>query len=155
MGRILTVKLKVGNFLAVLFFFYYILLIMLLQLSRCFPLCTSPHSPLHDLRLSPHHWSCPQVMCISSLAPPFPILYVTSHDCSVITYLYFLIPSPLHPFSPTLLPSGNNQNVLRIHDSVSVILVCLVCFLYLIVDMYVFAILFFIVLIFFFLNKSL
>ena len=53
-------------------------------------------------------------------------------------YLYFLIPSPLHPFPHTTLPSGNHQNVLHIHDSVSVLLVYLVCFLDSIVDKYVF-----------------
>ena len=49
-------------------------------------------------------------------------------------YLYFLIRSILHPFPHASLPSGNYQNVLRIHDSVSVLLVCLICFLDSIVD---------------------
>ena len=84
-------------------------------------------------------------------------LYCTvhPHGYSVNTYLYFLIPSPLHPFPHTPFPSGNHQNALHIRNSVSV-LVCLVCFLDLIVDRYVFfAILLFIVLMFFFLSKSL
>ena len=78
------------------------------------------------------------------------------HPYSVTTYLYFLIPLPPHPFPHTTLPSGNHQNALHIHDSVSV-LVCLVCFLDSIVDRYVFvATLLFKVLIFlFFLIKSL
>ena len=77
------------------------------------------------------------------------------HGDSVTTYLYFLIPSPLHPPIHIPLPSGNCQNTLHMHESVSV-LVCLVCFLDSI-DRYVFiAILLFIVLIFlFFLNRSL
>ena len=37
-------------------------------------------------------------------------------------------PSPLHSFPHNLLPSGNHQNTLHIHDYVSVLLVCLVCF---------------------------
>ena len=77
------------------------------------------------------------------------------HGYSVTTYLYFLIPSPLHLFPHTPLPSGSHQNTLCIHDSVSV-LVCLVCFLDSVVDRYVFIdILLFIVLTLFFLNKSL
>ena len=35
-------------------------------------------------------------------------LYLHPHDYSVTTYLYFLIPSPLHPFSPFPLSSGNH-----------------------------------------------
>ena len=81
-------------------------------------------------------------------------LYCTlqPHDYSVTTYLY-IIPSSLHPFSHIPLPSDNHQNALCIQDSVSVILVSLVCFLVTIGDRYVFiAILLFIVFIFFFLN---
>ena len=80
-------------------------------------------------------------------------LYCTlhPHGYSVTIYLYFLIPSTLHPFAHIALLSGNHQNVLRICDSVLVLLVCLV--LDLIVDRYVFiATLLFIVLIFFFLT---
>ena len=111
-----------------------------------------PPSTLHSLRPSPHHCSCPWVMHVSSLATSFPILYFIS-PLLFSTYLYFLIPSLLHPF-PTPLPSDNHQNDLCVHDSVSV-LVCLFCFLDSVVDRYVFiAILLFIVLIFSFLNKS-
>ena len=68
------------------------------------------------------------------------------HGYFVTTYLCFLISSPLHLFSHTCLPSGNHQNTL----CVSVLLVCLVCFLDSIVGRFVFfAILLFIVLIFF------
>ena len=52
------------------------------------------------------------------------------------TNLYFLIPSPLHPFHSTPLPSGNNQNILCIRDSI-IFLVFLVYFLDSIVDRYV------------------
>ena len=76
---------------------------------------------------------------------------VYPHGYSVSTYLYFLIPSPHHPFPHTPSQSVNHQNTLSIHDSVSVFLVCLVCVLDSIVDRFVFlAILLFIVLIFFF-----
>ena len=71
------------------------------------PLPPPPSTP-HSFRQSPHHCSCPWVTCTSCLATPFPILYFTSHGYSVTTYLYFLIPSPLHPFYPSLLPSGNH-----------------------------------------------
>ena len=55
----------------------YILLIMLLKLSQYFPFPPSTqHS--HSLRQSPHHCSCLWVMCVSSWAPPFPILSFTS-----------------------------------------------------------------------------
>ena len=64
----------------------------------------SPFAPLHpvhphSLRQSPHHCSCPWVMHTGSLATPF-FLYCTlhPHGYSVATCLYFLIPSPLHPF---------------------------------------------------------
>ena len=53
----------------------------------------------------------------------FPILYCTSHDCSLTTNLYFLIPSTVLPILPTPLPSGNHQNVFCIYEPVSVLLV--------------------------------
>ena len=40
------------------------------------PLYPSP--PLQSYRQSPHLCSCPWVMCVSSLASPFPILYFIS-----------------------------------------------------------------------------
>ena len=49
-----------------------------------------------------------------------------SHDYSVTSNLYFLIFSPI---LPTLLPSGNCQNILRIYESVSITLVRLFSFL--------------------------
>ena len=114
-----------------------------------------PSTP-HSRRQSPYHCSCPWIMHMSSLATPFPILYRTSHGYSVTTYLYFLIPLALHPFPHSPLPSGNHQNTLCIHDCVSLLLVCLVCFLDSVVNRYViFALLLFTALIFFFLNKFL
>ena len=128
---------------------------MLLQLSSFFPLC--PHLPLAPLSVPqaiPTPCSCPWVMHISSVATPFLILYFTS-PWLFCDYLFVLNPLTSSPISPHPNPSGNHQNALHIHDSVSVLLVCLVCFVDSIVDRYVFIAIFFIVLIFFFLNKSL
>ena len=68
-----------------------------------------PHSTHHPLfpQATLHHCSCPWVMCISSLAAPFPVLCFTSPWLFVTTYLYFLISSPLHPVPASPLPSGN------------------------------------------------
>ena len=129
---------------------------MLLQLSQFFPfppLCPVP-APFPPA-ISPLS-SCSWVMHISSLASPFPMLFLTS-PCLFWTYqLCFLITAPFLPFSPFLLPAGNPPNDLQIYDSVPVLVVCLVCFLDSVVDSCAFVtLLIFIVLIFFFLNKSL
>ena len=132
------------------FFVFYILLVMLLQSSPFFLLCLpllstptpsgNPHTIVHV------HGSCIQVLWLLHLL----FSTVHPHGYSVTTYLYFLIPSPLQPFPHTCLPSGKHQSTLTIHDSVSVLLGCLVYFLESIVDRYVLiAILLFIVLIFF------
>ena len=72
------------------------------------PLCPPPPSPPHSLRQSPHHCSCPWVMCISSLATAFPILYFTSPwlFCNYLCVLLNHLTS--HPFSPSPLPSSNH-----------------------------------------------
>ena len=106
----------------------------------------------HSFKQFLHDCSCPWVMHISSLASPFPVLYFTS------PWLFVLLdPLTSSPFPYTPFPSGNHPNALCIHESVSVLLVCLLCFLDLVVDRYVFiAILLCIVLILlFFLNKPL
>ena len=93
------------------------------------------------------HGSCIQVLWLLHF------LYCTlhPHGYSATIHLYFLIPSPLHPFPYTLLLSGNPQNTFHSHDSVSVLLACLACFLDSVVDRYVFiAMLLFIVSILFF-----
>ena len=84
-------------FLESFFFKKYILLIMLLQLSHYF-------SPLYSLQpytslppAFPHLSSCPWVVHISSLASPFPTLFLTS-PCLFCTYhLCFLFPVPFLP----------------------------------------------------------
>ena len=102
--------------------------------------------------------SCPWVLPISSLASPFLILFLTS-PCLFCTYqLWFLIPVLIPPFSPFFLPTDNPPNDLHIYDSVPILVVCLVCFCFLgsVVDSCEFVIIImFIVLVLFFLNKSL
>ncbi|KAF6088482.1 hypothetical protein HJG60_008307 [Phyllostomus discolor] len=84
---------------------------MLLQLSQFFSLCPPPLRTPHSLRLL-----C-SLFCTSY-----------SHDYSVTTNFYILIPSPFWPSLP-MPPSNNHQNVLCIYDSVSALLECLFCFL--------------------------
>ena len=95
-------------------------------------------------------------MHISALAP-FPIPFLKHSPCLFhATNLCFLIPAPFHPFSPFPLPANNPPNDLHIYDSAPALLVCVVCFLDTHADSGEFiAILMFIVLIFFFLNKPL
>ena len=117
------------------FLLNYILLTMLLQLSWFSPRCPLPLSTPYSLRQFPHHCSWPWVMCISYLATPFPIRYFTS-PWLFCNYLFVLLnpltSSPIPPHPP--FPSGNHQNALWIFGSLSVLLVCLICFLDAIVD---------------------
>ena len=93
-------------FLSVLTF-NYVLLIMLVQLFWFFPRCPSPPSTPYSLRQFLHHCSCPWVMCISLLATPFPILYLTS-PWLFSNYLFALLnPLTCSPILPLPLPSGN------------------------------------------------
>ena len=93
---------------------------------------THPASPTPSQ--SPRHCSCPWVMHISSLATPFPILYFIS-PWLFCNYLFVLLNPPTSsPLPPHPHPSENHQNNLCILDSVSVLLICLVCFLDSIVD---------------------
>ena len=121
------------------------------------PLPPLPGSPLHSNDLSPLS-SCPWVVHVSSLGSPLPILFLT-FPCLFCTYPIMLLTH--YTFSPILLlplPAGNPPNGLHIYDYILILVVCLVCFCFLdsIVDSCVFVvILMFIVLIFFFLNKSL
>ena len=126
---------------------------MLLQLSHFPSLPSSTQHPhfLWQSLLS----SCPWVMHISSLATPFPILFLTS-PCLFCTYQFVLL-NPF-TFSPILsfpLPTDNPSNNLHIYDSVSFLLVCLVCSLDSIADSYEFIIILMFIVLIFFLNKSL
>ena len=83
-----------------------------------------PHSLQHSSSLS----SCPWVVHTSSLASPFPILFLTS-PCLSSTYnlcYLFSVPFPLSVPSP--FSSDNHLCDLHFHDSVPVLFVCLVCF---------------------------
>ena len=79
---------------------FIILLIMLLQLSHYFiPFITLAfHAPSHQQSL--HLSSCPQVLHISSLASPFPIVFLTSSCLFCSYHLCFLFPVPFPLFSP-------------------------------------------------------
>ena len=82
-------------------FINYILLIMLLQWSQFFPLCACPSNNPHYSG-NPHsivhiHGPCVYILWLLHF------LYYTlhPHGYSVTNNLYFLIPSPLHPFPHT------------------------------------------------------
>ena len=127
---------------------------MLLQLSHFFSLYSPlPCNPLPPS--FPHLSSCPWVIHISSLASPFPILFLTSLCLFYTYYLCFLF---LY-LCPLPLPTDNPPCDLYFCDSVPVLLVCLVFifdFLGSVVDSCEFVvILLFIVLLFLFLHKSL
>ena len=125
---------------------------MLLQLSQFLflcPLCLVSTFPQAISHLS----SCPWVVHISSLASPFPILFLYPP----IFYIPIVILSPriLPLFFPFLLPADNLQMI-----SVFMILFLFWLFALFVLDSVVdscefVVILMFIVLIFFFLDKSL
>ena len=120
----LQVDLVHGNICGIFFFFMYILLIMLLQLSHFFsPLHPAPPlSLVSPTPLSSHLW----VIHISSLASPFPILFLTS-PCLFCTYhLCFLFTVPFLPFSPH--HADNPPCHLHFCVFIPVLVVGLVCF---------------------------
>ena len=83
---------------------------------------------------------------------PSCFVLLSQNCCSLFVLLNPLTSSPIPLYS---LPSGIHQNALHNHDSVSVLLACLVYILDSVVDRYVFiAILLFILLIFFSLKCS-
>ena len=97
---------------------------MILQFSHFF----LPFIPLHLAHplppTFPHLSSCPWVIHISSLASPFPILFLTSPCLFWSYHLCFLFPVPFPPFSSSPSP------LITLHViSVSVILVCSSCLL--------------------------
>ena len=99
---------------------------MLLQLSHIFlyfiPLC--PALPLPPA--FPHLSSCVWVVHVSSLASPFPILFLTS-PCLFCTYkLCFLFPVLFSPNLPLPLPTDNPPCDLHFCDSATVLVICLV-----------------------------
>ena len=113
---IISIELSLGSLTSVIFMlllfqgnlknFKYILLIMLLQFSYFFlpfiPLLPAPLPLPFSIPPPPPAplSSCPWVIHISSLASPFPILFLTSH-CLFCTYhLCFLFPVPPPHSSP-------------------------------------------------------
>ena len=107
------------------FIFKYILLIMLLQLSCFFVPCIPLYPALPSSSRLPSS-SCPWVIHISSLAFPFPILFLTSPCLFCVYHLCFLFPVPFPPLSPNPLPADNPPCDLHFCDSVPVLVVCLV-----------------------------
>ena len=100
---------------------------MLLQLSHIFPPLYSPLPCTYLSPAFPTFRSCPWVIHRSFLASTFPILFLTS-PCLFCTYYLcrFLVPFP--PFSLLPLATDNPPCDLHFCDSVPVVVVCLVCF---------------------------
>ena len=127
----------------------------------------SPLAPLFPVLpfppASPPLSSCPWVVHISSLASPFPILFLAPCPCLFSTYhLCYLFSVPFPPLSPSHSPIENPSCDLHFCGSVPVLVVCLVfvsvVFIFLGSFFYsceFVVILLFIILIFFFLDKSL
>ena len=144
---------KLCCILVILFFssiLYWLCYYSCLNFSPFALLCLVSPFPLVILPLS----SCPWVMHTSSLASPLPLLFLTS-PCLFCTYPVMLL--NVYIFSPTLLLLADSpQNDVHVYDSISTLVVCLVCFLDSVFDSCeIVVILMFIVLIFFFLNKTL
>ena len=77
---------------------------------------------------SPPYSSCPWVILINSLASTFPTLFLPS-PCLISTYhLCYLFSVPLPPLSPSCSPIDNPSCDVHFCGSVSVLVVCSVCF---------------------------
>ena len=93
-----------------------------------FPPFYSPPPCIPNPPASPPFSSCPWVIHISSLASPFPILFLMS-SCLICAYhLCFLFPVPFPPalVLPLPLPPDNPPCDLHFCDSVPILIVCLV-----------------------------
>ena len=103
------------------------LLIMLLQLSHPPPTPLDPAHPLPPTSPPPYS-SCPWVILISPLASTFPTLFLPS-PCLFSTYhLCYLLSVPFPHLYPFQSPIDNPPCDLHFCGSVSVLVVCLVCF---------------------------
>ena len=106
---------------------------MPLQLSQLFPFCPPPPSTPHSLRQSPHHLFMPMghVYKFFGYSISYPVLYIPWLFCNYLCVL--LNPLTSSPTPPSHLATVKmlsiDMSIFRIHDSVSVLLVCLVCFL--------------------------
>ena len=126
-------KIYIWIFIAALFIFKYILLIMLLKLSQYFlpliPLLPAPPPTLQHP--PPQLSSCPWVAHISSLASPFPILFLIS-PCVFCAYLscflkkYILLSmllqlsyffSPLFPLALYPWSHHHSPTLVHVHGS--------------------------------------
>ena len=114
-------------FILKLFFKLYFIGCAIIVVPIFLPFPSSTYCP-HPFRPSPpplslsmgHVWKC--------LAAPFPVPYFTS-PWQFCNYLFvFLNPFTFSDHHPMPCLSGDHQNILSIHDSVSVLLVCLFCF---------------------------
>ena len=140
--------------------FKYILFIMLLVIPFFPPLYSPPPCTTSHQYHTPLLGLCPWVIHISSLASPFPKLFLTSPSLFCSYHLCFLFPVPFPASASLTFPADNPPCDLYFCKSVPVLVVCLVhfcfCFLGLVVDSCEFVvILLSIVSIFFFSDKSL
>ena len=88
----------------------------------------SPHySPLPSHPHYPHFSSYPWVIHISSLASPFPKLFLISICLFSTYYLWYLFPVPFLPLSPSHSLVDNSPCDLHFCDSVPILFFCLVC----------------------------
>ena len=78
--------------------------------------------------------SCPWVVRVSSLASPFPILFLSYPYLFCTYHLCFLFPVAFLPFCPFPLPTDNPLNDLHLYDSVPVRVICLVHFCFCFLD---------------------
>ena len=102
---------------------------MLLHSSHFLPFIPVYSAPFLPPAFAPLS-SCPWVVHIHSLASLFPRLFLTS-PCLFCTYhVCCLFPVPFPPFSPLPLPAGNPPCHLHFCDSVPVLVVCLVHFVF-------------------------
>ena len=90
----------------------------------------SLHSILHTPSLphSPKYSSCPWVIHISSLASTFPTLFLPSPCLFSTNHLCYLFSVPFLLLSPSHSPVDNPPCDLHSCGSVPVLVVCLVCF---------------------------
>ena len=91
-----------------------------------------PFTPLHSAHplppTFPPYSSCTWVILISSLVSTFPTLFLPSRYLFSTYHLCYFISLPFPPLSPSQSPIDNPPCDLHFCGSVSVLVVCLVCF---------------------------